>query len=178
MDEAAEVAELFDVVRATVRDDSLDCAEVEGSGAGVRGVGPTDLLLTLFFEVDTGIIEVEELGSRDLPGVWNACVVDLGLVGEEGLDFACELAVGRAKPIDFRRFGVIGVDEEAEKPQAGDQACVQEPNDIYTWDFVILPIPFLFRHPCLHIASLLCRCCVGWDRLFFLRRTSLSDLCS
>ena len=106
MDEAVELMELLDMVRAT---------DVEGSGAGVREFGSTDLLLTLFFEVDTGIIEVEVPGSRDLPGVWNAGAVDLGLVGEEGLDFACELAVGRAKPIDFRGFGVTGTDEGAEK---------------------------------------------------------------
>jgi hypothetical protein len=49
VDEVAEVVELLDVVRAT---------DVEGSGTGVREVGSTDLLLTLFFEADTGIIEV------------------------------------------------------------------------------------------------------------------------
>lgn len=91
----------------------MDFVDVEGSGAGVRGVGPRDLLLVLFFEVDTGIMEV--VGSRDFPGVWNACAIDLGLVGEEGLDLACELAVGKAKPIDFRGFGVSGVDEGPEK---------------------------------------------------------------
>ena len=115
MDEAAEVTELLDAVRAIVRDDSSDCVDVEGSGAGVREAGPTDLLLILFFEVDTGIMEVEVPGSRDFPGVWNVCAVDLGLVGEEGLDFACELAVGKVKPIDFRGFGVSGVDEDAER---------------------------------------------------------------
>ena len=57
---------------------------------------------------------MEAPGSRDLPGVWNAAAVDLGFVGEEGLDFACELAVGIAKPIDFRGFGVTGVDEMTE----------------------------------------------------------------
>lgn len=113
MDEATEVMELLDVVRAIVRDDSSDCADVEGSGAGVREAGPTDLLLILFFEVDTGIMEVEVPGSRDFPGVWNVYAVDLGLIGEEGLDFACELAVGKVKPIDFRGFGVSGVDEDA-----------------------------------------------------------------
>lgn len=118
VDEVAEEMELFDIVRTIGRGGLSDCVGVEGSGAGVRGAGPTDLLLTLFFEVDTGIMEVEVLGSRDLPGVWNVCVADLGLVGEEGLDFACELAVGRAKPMDFRGLGVIGVDEEAEVYQA------------------------------------------------------------
>ena len=115
MDEAAEVTELLDAVRAIVRDESLDCVDIEGSGAGVREVGPTNLLLVLFFEVDTGIMEVEVPGSRDFPGVWNACVVDLGLDGEEGLDLAWELAVGKAKPIDLRGFGVSGVDEDPEK---------------------------------------------------------------
>jgi len=90
-------------------------------------VGPTDLLLILFFEVDTGIMEVEVLGSRDLPGVWNACAVDLGLVGEEGLDLACELAVGKAKPMDFRGFGVSGVDEGPEKSKPRYQVRVQKP---------------------------------------------------
>ena len=93
----------------------MDSVDVEGSGAGVRDAGPTDLLLILFFEADTGIMEVEVPGSRDLPGVWNVCMTDLGLTGEEGLDFACELAVGKAKPIDFRGFGVCGVDEDAEE---------------------------------------------------------------
>lgn len=88
--------------------------DIVRSGAGVREVESTDLLRTLFFEVDTGIMEVEAPGSRDLPGVWNAAAVDLGFVGEEGLDFACELAVGIAKPIDFRGFGVTGVDEMTE----------------------------------------------------------------
>lgn len=90
-------------------------------------MGPTDLLLILFFEVDTGIMEVEVLGSRDLPGVWNACTVDLGLVGEEGLDLACELAVGKAKPMDFRGFGVSGVDEGPEKSKPRYQVRVQKP---------------------------------------------------
>ena len=115
VDEPVEVTELLDVVRAIVRDESFDWVDVEGSGAGVRGAASTDLLLIRFFEVDTGIMEVEVPGSRDFPGVWNAWAVDLGLVGEEGLDFACELAVGKAKPIDFRGFGVSGVDEDAEK---------------------------------------------------------------
>ena len=114
VDEVAEVMELLDVVRVIVRAESPGCVDVEGSGAGVREVGSTDLLLTLFFEVETGIMEAEVPGSRDFPGVWNACTVDLGLLGEEGLDFACELAVGKAKPIDFRGFGVSGVDEDAE----------------------------------------------------------------
>ena len=92
----------------------------------MRGVGPTDLLLILFFEVDTGIMEVEVPGSLDLLGVWKAGAVDLGLTGEEGLDFACELAVGRAKPIDFRAFGVTGVDENAEGPQCAYQVRVQK----------------------------------------------------
>jgi len=90
-------------------------------------VGPTDLLLVLFFEVDTGIMEVEVLGSRDLPGVWNACAIDLGLVGEEGLDLACELAVGKAKPIDFRGFGVSGVDEGPEKSKPRHHVRAQKP---------------------------------------------------
>ena len=111
MDEAAEVMELLDTVRAIVRDEPSDCADVEGSEAGVREVGSTDLLLILFFEVDTGIMEVEVPGSRDFRGVWNVCTVDLGLAGEEGLDLACELAVGKAKPIDFRGFGVSGIGE-------------------------------------------------------------------
>jgi hypothetical protein len=92
----------------------LDWVDIERSGAGVREVASTDLLLILFFEVDKGIMEDEVPGSRDLPGVWNAAVVDLGFVGEEGLDFACELAVGNAKPIDFRGLGVTGVDETTE----------------------------------------------------------------
>ena len=115
VDEVVEVMELLDMVRAIVRDEPLGCVDVEGSGAGVREVGPTDLLLILFFEVDTGIIEVEAPGSRGFPGVWNPCPIDFGLVGEEGLDFACELAVGKAKPIDFRGIGVTGVDEDAER---------------------------------------------------------------
>lgn len=126
MDEAAEAAELFDAVRDIARDGSLGCVEVEGSGAGVRGAGSTDLLLILFFEVDTGIMEVEAPGSRDLPGVWNTCAVDLGLIGEEGLDFAWELAVGLAKLIDFRGFGVIGVDEDAENSRPWYQLRIQE----------------------------------------------------
>lgn len=69
VDEVAEVMESLDVVRVNVRDDSLGRAGVEGFGAGVREVGSTDLLLTLFFEVDTGIIEAGVPGSRDLPGV-------------------------------------------------------------------------------------------------------------
>lgn len=80
----------------------------------MREVGSTDLLLILFFEVDTGIMEA----GVPFPGVWNACAVGFGLVGEEGLDFACELAVGKVKPIDFRGFGVCGVDEVAEKLKA------------------------------------------------------------
>lgn len=127
VDEVAEVMELLDAVRAIVRDELLDCVDVEGSGAGVREVGSIDLLLTLFFEVDTGIMEAEVPGSRGFPGVWNACAVDLGLFGEEGLDFACELAVGKAKPIDFRGFGVNGVDEDAEKLEPWYQVRVQEP---------------------------------------------------
>lgn len=107
-DETAEVVEPLDAVRAIVREGSSGRADVEGSGAGVREVASTDLLLILFLEVDTGIMEVEGPGSRGLPGVWNAGAVDLGLVGEEGFDFACELAVGRAKPIDFRGLGVTG----------------------------------------------------------------------
>ena len=118
VDEAADVMELLDAVRTIVCDDSLDSIEVEGFGAGVREADSTDLLLA-FFEVDTGIIEAEVPGSRDLPGVWRAYAIDLGLVGEEGLAFACELAVGRAKPIDFRRFGVIGGNEEAGKLEGG-----------------------------------------------------------
>ena len=117
--------EPLDAVRAIVRDVLLGCVDVEGSGAGVRGADSTDLLLILFFEVDTGIMEVNVPGSRDFPGVWNACTVDLGLVGEEGLDFACELAVGKAKPIDLRGFGVSGVDEDAEKMKLWYQASAQ-----------------------------------------------------
>lgn len=93
----------------------MDWVDVEGSGAGIREVGSIDLLLILFFEVDTGIMEAGVPGSRGLTGVWNAYAVDFGLVGEEGLDFACELAVGKVKPIDFRGFGVSGVDEDAIK---------------------------------------------------------------
>ena len=111
VDEVVEVTDPLDMVRAIFRVESLDFVDAKGSGTGVREVGSTDLLLTLFFEVDTGIMEVEVPG---FPGVWNPCATDLGLVGEEGLDFACELAVGNAKPIDFRGFGVSGVDEGAE----------------------------------------------------------------
>lgn len=109
VEEVAEVAEPLEVVRAII------CADVEGSGAGVREVDSTDLPMALFFEVDTGIMEVAVPGSRDLPGVWKEYADGLGFVGEEGLDFACELAVGRAKPIDFRGFGVTGGNKEAEK---------------------------------------------------------------
>lgn len=42
VDEAAEVMELLDAVRAIVRDELLDCIDVEGPGAGVREVGSTD----------------------------------------------------------------------------------------------------------------------------------------
>jgi hypothetical protein len=68
VDEAV-VVDPFDAVRAIIRDESLDCDDVEGSGAGVREAGPTDLLLILFFELDTGIMEVEVSCSRDFPGV-------------------------------------------------------------------------------------------------------------
>lgn len=127
VDEVVEVMELLDMVRAIVRDEPLGCVDVEGSGAGVREAGPTDLLLILFFEVDTGIMEVEAPGSRGFPGVWNPCPIDFGLVGEEGLDFACELAVGKAKPIDFRGFGVTGVDKDAEKLKPWYQFGIRGP---------------------------------------------------
>lgn len=128
--------ELLDAVRAVVRDEPLDCVDVEGSGAGVREVGSRDLLLILFFEVDTGIMEIEVPGSRDFLGVWNACTVDLGLVGEEGLDLACELAVGKAKPIDFRGFGVSGVDEGTGRSKLRYQARVQKPKSSEQYQYL------------------------------------------
>lgn len=113
------MVEPLDAVRAIVREGSSGRVNVEGSGPGVREVASADLLLALFLEVDTGIMEVEVPGSRDLPGVWNADTVDLGLVGEEGLDFACELAVGKAKPIDFRGLGVTGANATTETQISG-----------------------------------------------------------
>ena len=110
---------------------------MEGSGTGVREVDSTDLLLILFFEVDTGIMEAGVPGSRDLPGVWNARAVDLSLTGEEGLDLACELAVGRAKPIDFRGFGVTGVDEGAKKLKPQHQVESRNQSQIFIPGFAL-----------------------------------------
>ena len=120
-------------------------------------MGPTDLLLFLFFEVDTGIMEVEVLGSRDFPGVWNACAVDFGLDGEEGLDLACELAVGKAKPIDFRGFGVSGVEEDPENRNLDIRFVSRNPsqaNNVHTWVRIALLVLLLLHVPCLPTASL------------------------
>jgi len=179
VDEATEVTELLDIVRAIVRDDSSDCVDVEGSGAGVREAGPTDLLLILFFEVDTGIMEVEVPGSRDFPGVWNEYTVDLGLTGEEGLDFACELAVGRAKPIDFRGFGVTGFDEDAGENPSISFAFESwaQANGIYTYTHIVLL--FLLLLPLLPLFT--ASTGFGWrfcrTLLLLLHFISLSALC-
>ena len=173
----AEFMELLDAVRASVRGGSLGCVDVEGPGAGVREVDSTDLLLILFFEVDTGIMEAGVPGSRDLPGVWNAWAVDLSLTGEEGLDLACELAVGRAKPIDFRGFGVTGVDEDAKKIETPASSCVwRSKRNIYTRVHLAFSIllhppslfavsPWLSRHVCRALS-------------LFLQYLCLSALCS
>lgn len=178
VDDAAEFTEPLDAVRVSVRDESLDCVDVEGSGAGVREVGSTDLLLILFFEVDTGIMEAEVPGSRDLPGVWNAWAVDLSLTGEEGLDLACELAVGRAKPIDFRGFGVTGIDEGAKKVNPSIKSSPETKIKYYTRVHVVLSILLLLHLPhfltvYLRLSRQVCR-----TLLLLLQHFSLSALCS
>ena len=137
VDDATEFTELLDAVRVSVRGGSLGCVDVEGPRAGVREVDSTDLLLICFFEVDTGIMEAGVPGSRDLPGVWNACAVDLNLTGEEGLDLACELAVGRANPIDFRGFGVTGADEDAKKLKPQHQVMPIDQSRIFIPGFAL-----------------------------------------
>jgi len=177
VDETAEVTEVLDAVRVIVRDESLGCIDDEGSGAGVREVGPTDLLLILFFEVDTGIMEAEVPGSRGFPGVWNAYAVDFGLVGEEGLDFACELAVGKAKPIDFRGFGVSGVDEDAEGDPSISFERQPQANNVYTYSHIMVHILLLLRLPPLSTASIRFGYLIRWTLLLLLQFMSLSTLC-
>jgi len=177
VDEATEVTELLDVVRAIVRDDSSGCADVESSGAGVREAGPTDSLLILLFEVDTGIMEVEAPGSRDFSGVWNAYMVDLGLIGEGGLDFTCELVVDKVKPVDFRGFGVSGVDEDAGGNPSISFAFENKAqvNDICTYAHITLPLLlYLLSLPVASIRFVnpFCR-----SLLLLLQFTCLSGLC-